>query len=237
VAAATLAFVLIGIVLIVAVGYKVVLVVSHIQGAQQATLRAVSLHNGQTQTGAEQPDGSGTLRVVAGSAHGYDNPTYSDMPTFPAAASSGRKGGDDDTLRRERVSTNWAAERSVSGLNSPDHANNEEGLSSTNSLSGGRKGYHMASVEPSNDATRNRSLTAWESGAAIVSTPSPNGGPASLAYHLANDGHADDISTEDDTYEFPGPHPRSNWSKVAGSVRAVAQFAGPSRKLSKISNM
>jgi hypothetical protein len=250
VAAATLAFVLIAIVLIVAVGYKVV--VSH----NQATLRALSLHKGHPQLGAEQPDGRDTLRVVGGSAHEYDNPAYAAMPTFPAAASSGRKGGDDDTLRRERVSTNWAPGRSVSGLNSPDHANAEEDLSPTTPGSGGSRGYHMAAatdtprgsitsanqVGPANnDVMRGRSPTAWESGASIVSTPSPNGGPASLAYQLAttHDRHADDDSTEDAALDsvVSLPSPRSNWSKVAGGVRAAAQFAGPTRQLSKISNM
>jgi chemotaxis protein histidine kinase CheA len=215
VAAATLAFVLIAIVLIVAVGYRGhLVVVSHIQ--------ALALHKGHPQSGAEQADGSNTLRVVRGSAQEHDNPAYSAMPTF-------------------------VADVSVNALNSPDQADSDEESSPTIRSVGGA-GYYMATAtdspeesttaadqaRPGSDGVRARASTAWGTRASIVLNSSPDGGAPSVAYQMAtaDDPYGNEVSTDETNFDSVAslPRPRSKWSKVAGSVRVAAQF-------SKISNM
>jgi hypothetical protein len=239
VAAATVVFVLIAIVLIVAVGYKgYKVVVSH----SQATLRAVSLHKGQLQSGAEHPDDSGTLRIVRGSAQEHDNPAFSAMPTFAADASVNALNSPDQEDSDEESSPPIQSVGGAGYYMATATDNPRESTTSADQASVGGAGYYMATATDNpresptsanqagtaNDAVWARAPTAWGSGASIVSRPSPNGGPPSVVYQMAtaDDPRANEVSTEEDHFDSVAslPSPRSRWSKVAGSVRVAAQF-------------
>jgi hypothetical protein len=256
VAGTTLAFVLIAIVLIVVVGYKTAV----------SILRAVSRHKGQPHSWAKQTDGSDSLRVVRGSAFDYDNPAYSFMPASPADVSGG-KGGDDDTLRRERVSTNWAAERSsmgsdgssgavypagsawsVNALNSPDHANAEEDSSPTHRSVGGAA-YYMASATDTPrgsipSANQNRVGTGNDSVRARASTAWGTGASiVSRSIPSSNGGSpslAYQMATADDSYANEVATEETNFDSVASlpsSRSKWSKVAGSVRGVARFSKI